>query len=69
MKNIIRQFTARGSGMGSYIWHSTDMRAKWPPFFSAARYMISPFFSIKNYMTDPVFLDSYVKGSTFLTAW
>ena len=30
MKNIIRQ--ARGSGVGSYIWHSTDMRAKWPPF-------------------------------------
>ena len=31
-----------GRRVTSYIWHSTDVRAEWPPFFSAARYMISP---------------------------
>ena len=41
----------------SYIWHTTDLRAEWPPFFSAARYMISPPFFNKKYMTDPIFLE------------
>ena len=35
-------------GITSYIWHSIDVRAEWPPFFSAARYMIGPFFSAKS---------------------
>ena len=35
-----------GAGVTSYIWHSTDVRAEGPPFFSAARYMmIGPLFS------------------------
>ena len=37
-----------GGGAGSYIWHSTDVRAN-TPFFSAARYMISPLFQQKIY--------------------
>ena len=35
-------------GVTSYIWHSTDVRTEWPPFFSAARYMIGPLFSTKS---------------------
>ena len=47
-------------GVGtSYIWHSTDVRAQWSPFFSAARYMISPFFQQKVYD-----LTSYIWHST-----
>ena len=34
-------------GVASYIWYSMDVRAEWPPFFSAAKYMISPFFQQK----------------------
>ena len=36
-----------GGGVTSHIWHSTDVRAEWPPF-SAAKYMISPLFSAKS---------------------
>ena len=57
-----------GEWVTPYIWHSTDVRAEWPPFFSAAMYMISPLFFNKKYMTDPILLDSYVKGPTFLTS-
>ena len=37
-----------GVGVTSYILHSMDVRAEWPPFFSAARYIISPLFSTKS---------------------
>ena len=33
------------------------------------RYMISPLFFNKKCMTGPMFLDSYVKGPTFLASW
>ena len=49
MKNIIRQFTARGSGVGSYIWHSTDMRAKFPPFSALPGVWLAHFFQQKVY--------------------
>ena len=53
------------------IWHSTDVRAEWPPFQHCQiydNYILPPFFN-KKYMNDPIFLDSYVKGLTFLTSW
>ena len=56
-----------GGEVTSYIWHSTDVRAEWSPCFSAARYMISPLFSTKSIWL-PIFLDSYVKGPSFLTS-
>ena len=49
MKNIIRQFTARGSGVGSYIWHSMDMHAKLPPFSALPGVRLAPFFQQKVY--------------------
>ena len=57
-----------GGGVTSYIWHSADVRAEWPPFFSAARYIISPLFSTKSIWLARFFLDSYVKDPTFLTS-
>ena len=51
-----------GGVVTSYIWHSTDVRAEWPPFST----LPSPFFN-KKYMTDPIFLYLYVKDPTFLT--
>ena len=58
----------RGVGT-SYIWHSTDVHAEWPPFFKRCQvYDWPPFFN-KKYMNDPIFLDSYVKGPIFLTTW
>ena len=46
-------------------WHGSACRMT--PFFSAARYW-PPSFN-KKCMNDPIFLDSYVKGPTFLTSW
>ena len=51
-----------------HVWHSTDVRAEWPPF-SAARYMIGPLFSTKSILMTQFFLDSYVKGPIILTSW
>ena len=45
----------RGGGT-SYMWHSTDVCAEWPPF-SALHYIL--------YMTDLIFLDWNMKGPTF----
>ena len=61
---------ARGGGVcvcvvTSYIWHSMDVRAEWPPFFQRCQvYNWPPFFN-KKYMTDPIFLDWYMKGTTY----
>ena len=55
-----------GGGVTSYIWHSTDVRAEWPPFFSAARYMmIGPLFSTTSICLTQFFHDWYMKGPTF----
>ena len=57
-----------GGGVGgmvtSYIWHSTDVRAEWPPFQRCQVHDWPPFFD-KKYMTDPIFHDWYMKGTTF----
>ena len=58
----------RGGGVTSYIWHSTDVRAEWPPFSALPGIWMAPFFQ-KKYMNDPIFLNSYVKCPIFLTAW
>ena len=59
----LRCVWGEGAGLTSYICFSKDVHAKWPPF-----YMIShPFFK-KKCMSDLIFLDSYVKGPTFLTS-
>ena len=61
-------YRARGGSVGrergviSYIWHSTDL-------FQLCHVYDWPLFFNKNYMRDPIFLDSYVKGPTFLTPW
>ena len=45
-----------GGGGGNFLFMEyTDVRVEWPPFFSAAKYMI-----------DPIFMDWYMKGPTFL---
>ena len=55
-----------GGGNFLYMeWHGSACRMT--PFFSAARYW-PPSFN-KKCMNDPIFLDSYVKGPTFLTSW
>ena len=53
----------------SYIWHSTDVRAEWPLFSAPPGIWLAYLFFNKKYMNDPIFLDSYVKGPTFLTSW
>ena len=54
-----------GGGVTSYIWHSMYVRAEWPPFFSAARYMIGPPFFNKKYMNDPDFSGFQCEKSHF----
>ena len=53
-----------GGGVTSYIWHSTDVHAEWPPF-SALPGNDWPPFCNKKYMTDPIFLDRYMKAYFF----
>ena len=55
------------NGVTSYIWHSTDVRAEWPPLSALPGIRLAPLFFNKKYMTDPIFLDLNVKGPTFLT--
>ena len=60
-----------GGGGGNFLYMASyGCACRMTPFFSAARYMISPLFQQKVYdcMTDLIFLDSYVKGPTFLTS-
>ena len=57
-----------GGGVTSYIWHSTDVRAEYPPFSALPGIWLAPFFQ-QMYMNGPIFLDSYVKGPIFLTSW
>ena len=46
---IMRPYIQNPRVVTSYTWHSTDVRAEWPPFYSAARYMIGLLFSTKMY--------------------
>ena len=38
-----------GRGVTSYIWHSMDVRAEWPPFSTLPGISLSPFFQQKVY--------------------
>ena len=57
-----------GGGLTSYIWHIADAYRMAPFFQRCQVYDWPPFFN-KKYMNDQIFLDSYVKGPTFLTSW
>ena len=39
-----------GGGVTSYIWHSTDVRAEWPPFSALLGIWLAPFFQQKVYI-------------------
>ena len=38
-----------GGGVTSYIWHSTDLHAEWPPFSALPGIWLAPFFQQKVY--------------------
>ena len=46
-----------GGGVTSYIWHSTDVRAEWPPFSALPGIYDWPSFFDKKYMSDQILLD------------
>ena len=41
-----------GGGITSYLWHSPDVRAEWPPFSVLPGILISPFFQQKKKVYD-----------------
>ena len=62
-----------GWGVTSYIWHSTDVRAEWPPFSALPGIWLAPFFRQKVYdwlnfwyMKGPSFSDIPVYAQIFL---
>ena len=52
---------------GNFLYHSRDVRAERPPFSALPGKWLALFFQQKVY-DWPIFLDSYVKGPTFLTS-
>ena len=47
--NNVSVDTISRHGVSSYIWHSTDVRAEWPPFSALPGIWIAPFFQQKVY--------------------
>ena len=55
-KEIPGMFSSRGvAGITSYIWHSTDVRAEWPPFSALPSIWLASFSFRQKYMIDPIF--------------
>ena len=48
---LLSMLSTRGlrEGVTSYIWHSMDVRAEWPPFSALSSIWLAPFFSKKVY--------------------
>ena len=44
-----------GGGVTSYIWHSTDVRAEWPPFSVLPNIWLTTFFFRQKCMIDSIF--------------
>ena len=57
-----------GGGITSYIWYSMDVCAEWPLNSALPGIYDQLLFFSTKYMTDSIFLDSYMKGPTFLTS-
>ena len=69
LHNICISAVAMLGGVGGrcvtyYIWHTTDVRAEWPPFQRCQVYDWPPFFN-KKYMNDPFFSGFLCEGPHF----